>query len=174
MSLVNSFTAIDIETAHYSRNSICQIGLARVEKGVFTKKLNLLVQPPGNIYNDRFCGIHGITPAMTKKELTFDKQWHHIEPFIKGQNVVAHNGHSFDFNCLQQSLAHYDISIPVYHKHCTYKIYRGKLPDLCMLHGIKLEHHHDALADAIACAQLFLLYLKSKKIKNIATLNYQT
>jgi DNA polymerase-3 subunit epsilon len=30
----NNFTAIDFETAHSKRWSICQVGLVRVEKGI--------------------------------------------------------------------------------------------------------------------------------------------
>ncbi len=41
----NSFTAIDFETAQGKRWSICQVGLMRVENGVITEQLSLLVQP---------------------------------------------------------------------------------------------------------------------------------
>lgn len=39
---------------------------------------------------------------MTKEALTFDKIWHRLEPYIKGQAVVAHNGLSFDFPVLEK------------------------------------------------------------------------
>jgi DNA polymerase-3 subunit epsilon len=78
----NSFTAIDFETAHGKRYSICQVGLVRVENGMIKDQLSILVQPPKNFYWDRFIDIHGITPERTAKEPTFDKGWHYIEPFI--------------------------------------------------------------------------------------------
>jgi len=101
---MNTFTAIDFETAQGDRCSICQVGLVRVENGKITKEISFLVQPPGNYYWDRFIDIHSITPEMTADVPTFDKCWHLIEPFITNQQVVAHNGFSFDFNVLGKAL----------------------------------------------------------------------
>ena len=44
MPFIDSFTAIDFETAHPKGWSICQVGLVRIENGVVTDKINLLVQ----------------------------------------------------------------------------------------------------------------------------------
>jgi DNA polymerase-3 subunit epsilon len=46
----HSFTAIDFETAQGYLWSICQVGLVRVENGIITQEINLLVQPPDNYY----------------------------------------------------------------------------------------------------------------------------
>jgi DNA polymerase-3 subunit epsilon len=97
---------------------------------------------------------------MTLNELTFDKAWIKIKPFICNQNVVAHNGHSFDFNCLKQALEYYHLVKPEFNTYCTYQIFGAKLNLLCEQYNIKLEHH-DALSDATACAELFLLHLKN-------------
>jgi DNA polymerase-3 subunit epsilon len=155
---MDSFTAIDFETACGSRNSICQVGLVKVVNGIIVDELNLLVQPPNNCYWDRFIDIHGISPKVTSKELTFDKIWHLIEPFITNQNVVAHNGMRFDFPVLQTTLIHYGMETPAYNKHCTYKLFGDNLASLCRKHKIVLNHH-DALSDAKACAELYLIYL---------------
>ena len=153
---LNTFTAIDFETAQGKRNSICQVGLVRVEDRKVTQKITLLVKPPDNFYSYYNTQVHGITAAMTRHSPTFDKIWHLIEPFICNQNLVAHNS-SFDVNCLQQTLAYYQINTPDFKAHCTYKLYGQKLNVLCKTHGITLQHH-DALSDAMACAQLFLLH----------------
>ena len=155
---MKNFTAIDFETASGYRNSICQIGLVQVENGIITVTLNLLVQPPKNYYWSNFIDIHGITPAITKNEPTFDQIWHLVAPFIIGKNVVAHNGFGFDFPVLDKTLFHYGLPIPDYDKYCTYKIYRSNLADLCKEHNIPLDHHN-ALSDARACAELYLKYL---------------
>ena len=102
-----NFTAIDFETAHGKRWSICQVGIVRVENGITKEKLSVLV----------FIDIHGITPEQTANAQTFDKVWKQIEPFIKNQNLVAHNGFSFDFHCLNQTLEYYDIVPPKYKGH---------------------------------------------------------
>ncbi len=120
---MTSFTARDFETAQGYRWIICQVGLVRVVNGQITNKLELLVQPPDNHYWCRFTEIHGITSEMTENALTFDKVWHLIELSIRNQNVVAHNGHAFDFPCLQQTLDYYGIEMPEFYPHCTYRLF---------------------------------------------------
>lgn len=158
--MLSTFTAIDFETANGKRSSICQIGLVRVEDGIITKKLSVLVQPPDNYYWSNFTEIHGITPKHTEHTSTFDGVWQQIEPFISNQNLVAHNGFGFDFQCLKQTLTYYNLPIPDFTGHCTYKIYKKKLNLLCQQYDIVLNHH-DALSDANACAALFLRHLNS-------------
>jgi len=159
---MESFTALDFETAQGYRWSICQVGLVRVENGIITNELNLLVQPPNNYYWDRFIDIHGITPAITSNAPTFDNIWHKVAPFIIGQTVVAHNGLAFDFPVLGKTLEYYGLEEPTYEKRCTYQIYRQNLAALCKSHNITLNHH-DALSDARACGELYLKYLKREK-----------
>jgi DNA polymerase-3 subunit epsilon len=164
---MTNFTAIDFETAHGKRWSICQVGLVRVENDVITDEFSILVQPPNNFYWDWFIGIHHITQEMTRNAPTFNQIWHLVEPFIKNQSVVAHNGFSFDFDVLAKTLEYYGLTIPEYEKHCTYRIYNDNLFSLCQRFQIALNHH-EALSDARACAKLFLLNsLKSKNEKAI-------
>ena len=153
----DTFTAIDFETAHGKRWSICQVGLIRVEQGIVKEQISFLVKPPDNLYFDKNIEIHGITPKHTAKAPTFDKVWHRIEPFIKGQHVVAHNGFSFDFQCLTQVLAYYNLEIPEFTGHCTYRLFGSSLASLCCRYKIPLNHH-DALSDARACAELFMIH----------------
>jgi DNA polymerase-3 subunit epsilon len=160
--MTTTFTAIDFETAQGFRHSICQVGLIRIENGIITNEINLLVQPPDNYYWEKFIDIHGITPAKTANAPTFNQVWHKIEPFITGQNVVAHNGMNFDFPVLEKTLEHYGMHAPEYIKHCTYRLYKDNLASLCKEHEIPLNHH-DALSDAKACAELFLRYLDREK-----------
>jgi len=158
---MDSFTAIDFETAHGKRWSICQVGLVRYEAGIIVHQLSLLVQPPDNFYWERFTDIHGIDAAMTINTPTFDKLWPQIVPFIHGQQVVAHNGFSFDFHCLNQTLAYYGLEVPAYSGHCTYRIYGDNLASLCRQYAITLNHH-DALSDALACGELFKMHLEQR------------
>jgi DNA polymerase-3 subunit epsilon len=157
--VLNSYTAIDFETAQGKRWSICQVGLVRVENQIIKEQLSILVQPPDNYYWNNFIDIHGISSEQTADAPTFDKIWHQIEPLIKNQNVVAHNGFGFDFHCLRQTLAYYSIPTPAFTGHCTYRIYGEGLAKLCRKYNIQLKHH-DALSDARACAELFKIYLK--------------
>ena len=158
---MDTFTAIDFETAHGKRWSICQVGLVRVENGITKEKISVLVQPPNNFYWDKFIDIHGITAQQTATAKTFDRVWQQIEPFIKNQNLVAHNGFSFDFHCLKQTLEYYDIAPPKFTGHCTYKIFGDNLASLCRQYKIPLNHH-EALSDAMACAKLYQIHLRNE------------
>jgi len=155
-----TFTAIDFETAQGKRWSICQVGLVRVECGEIVKKLNVLVCPPDNLYFNMNTQIHGIRARDTCNSPKFNGIWQQIRPFIENQTVVAHNG-AFDFNCLSQTLQYYNLSLPTYTQKCTYKIYRKGLAACCLDYRITLNHH-DALSDALACAQLYLLHLSNE------------
>lgn len=154
----NTFTAIDFETAQGHRWSICQVGLVRVENSIIVKEIDMLVQPPGNYYWGKMVQVHGITPDKTAEAPIFEDIWHLIEPYIKYQTVVAHNGLSFDFPVLKSTLQYYELQEPEYEKKCTYRIYRSNLAALCHRFNIDLNHH-DALSDARACAKLYLMHL---------------
>ena len=44
MNMLDSFTALDFETAHGKRWSICQVGLVKVVDGKIIDEVNFLVQ----------------------------------------------------------------------------------------------------------------------------------
>ena len=153
----SNFTAVDFETAQGKRWSVCQIGLVRVENGKIIGQLNLLVRPPEDFYHHMNTKIHGISAHHTRNSPRFNSIWPQIKPYIENQTVVAHNG-AFDFNCLSQTLQYYKLSQPAYRQQCTYKIYGKGLAECCSDHRIALNHH-DALSDALACAQLYQIHL---------------
>ena len=157
---MKTFTAIDFETTQGYRWSICQVGLVRVENGLITNELTLLVQPPDNYYWEKFTQIHGIKAATTAHSPYFDQVWPTIVPYIENELVVAHNGFGFDFPVLSETLKYYGLATPEYQKICTYKIYKSNLAALCKEHQIPLSHH-DALSDAKACAALYLKHLEN-------------
>ena len=152
----STFTAIDFETAQGYRHSICQVGIVRIEKGDIVDTVSLLVQPPNNYYWGWFTEIHGIDAETTENEPTFDKIWNDIKPYIHNQHIVAHNA-SFDIGCLKTTLEYYNLPLPEFTHSCTCNLYGRKgLAKLCEEYGIELNHH-DALSDARACAELYLM-----------------
>ncbi len=159
---MNSFTAIDFETAQGNHISICQIGLVKVRDGVITDELKMLVKPPLNHYWKNFTAIHGISAKDTFDKPTFKEVWPEIERFITNQMVVAHNGFRFDFPVLEKTLSYYGLAIPNYKKDCTYRIFKANLAEICKIKKIPLNHH-DALSDARACAQLYLHHILNQK-----------
>jgi DNA polymerase-3 subunit epsilon len=166
---LESFTAIDFETAQWNPNSICQVGLVRMENGEITKEVNRLVKPPNNSYFYKNIEVHGIRPEDTEDAPTFDVIWHdEMKHYIIDQVVVAHSI-GFDVNCLRHSLAFYDEIQPEFEERCTLKIYRRGLAYLSKKYRIPLKHH-DALSDAHACAQLYLKHLVRQNLPKTGSL----
>lgn len=160
--MLESFTAIDFETATWAPTSICQVGIVRMEDGIITEKVNELVQPPKNAYYHKNIEIHGIRPEDTLEAPNFEEVWFKIKHLIVDQVVVAHNA-NFDVNCLRNSLSFYEIVQPDFEVRCTRVIYRRGLAYLSKKYKIRLNHH-DAYSDAHACAQLYLLHLKRQAL----------
>lgn len=154
------FTAIDFETADkFDPLTICQVGICIVEKFEIVRSFSILVRPPYNYYNEVNIQIHGITPDMTNDADTWGIVYPKIEGLIEGRNIVAHNM-QFDWGYLSRSCTSINIEEPKpLDKYCTYKIYGHSLATSCRANDIELTNHHQAEADAIACAKLMILYL---------------
>ncbi|MEQ8906775.1 3'-5' exonuclease [Ekhidna sp.] len=165
---LESFSALDFETATWNPSSVCQIGIVRMEDGKVVEKVNKLIQPPKNEYFYKNIEVHGIKPDDTKDAPFFEEVWFDVRHLIEDQVVVAHNA-DFDVNCLRSSLAYYDLVQPDFEVRCTRVIYRRGLAYLSKKYKIPLNHH-DALSDANACAQLYLKHLHRQALPKTGSL----
>ena len=158
-----TFTAIDFETA--TTFHPCSVGIVTVENGIIVDEFVTLIQPPNNLYNPYTIQVHGIYPSDTARAKNFLQVFPEIQKRLENRVVVAHN-ESFDRNVLDKSIEYYgldyaDLNIAAKWE-CTVKIYKAKglkptkLSDCCRAMNIKLQHH-EALSDARACAQLYLM-----------------
>lgn len=163
---MESFVAIDVETANKVLSSICSIGAVKVIDGVITESFYQLVKPEPEYFNYYFSTqIHGITPEMTENAPTFDCVWQRVHQFADGLPFVAHNK-AFDEKCIREAHKVYGMIYPDYDFHCSLMLARRtipralcqsfSLPSLCNFLGIPFENHHNALADALGCAKAFL------------------
>lgn len=155
-----NFVAIDFETANYGRDSACSVGLVKVRDGKITEKVVHLIRPPTSEFV--FTYIHGLTWGDVAKAPTFGKLWPKIEPMLNGIDFLAAHNASFDKGVLHACCNRHRISIPQVEFQCSMKIARQtwalhptKLSDVCRHLKIKLNHH-EALSDALACAQIIL------------------
>lgn len=155
-----NFTALDFETAIGKRYSICQVGLVVVEDGKIIREVNQLIKPPNNEYSPYNIEIHGITPEDTLNSPTFADIWDKMRPYIENKLVVAHNA-SFDVSCLNKTLEYYGLPMPEFEVDCTYKRTKMKLDLACRSMGIEFNNHHDAMADARACAQIYYKLIRN-------------
>ncbi len=160
-----NFTAIDFETATGHPESACAIGIVTVNDGIITDEYYTLIQPPFNHYWYHNIKVHGIRPIDTENEKTFDSHFPEIRKRLFGRRIVAHN-ESFDRNVLLRTMKHYGLyydELEIADRwECTCRIYRAKgykpanLKYCSERNNIELNHH-EALSDARACAQLYLL-----------------
>ena len=161
--MINSLTAIDFETA--INHHICSVGIVTVENGLIIDEFHALIKPPNNQYNWHNIQVHGITERDTQNVAHFNVIYPEIKKRLFGKTIVAHN-ESFDRTVLSKTMSDYgidyqDLNIAIKWE-CTLKIYKAKgykpakLDACCKVHNIQLKHH-EALSDARACAQLFLI-----------------
>ncbi|MDD3771333.1 MAG: 3'-5' exonuclease [Weeksellaceae bacterium] len=158
---MKSFVAIDFETANQHRSSVCSVGVVIIENATITDSFYELIKPSPNFYCDWATDIHGINFWDTKNAKTFPEIWQQISNRIKGFPLVAHNS-PFDESCLKAVHEFYEMDYQNYEFHCTCRTSRKLFPNLPnhQLHtvsehlGFTLNNHHNALADAQACAHI--------------------
>lgn len=157
---MDNFAAIDFETANKYRSSVCSVGVVIVEGGIITDKIYRLIHPVPNFYSYWNTQVHGLTCKDTDEADPFPEVWAEIEPKIRGLNLVAHNS-MFDEGCLKAVFQSYGLAYPDYRFFCTCRasrrIFGRQLPNhrlqtVSACCGYDLTQHHNALADAEACA----------------------
>ena len=158
------FTAIDFETANSSSASACAVGLARVREGRVVATAGWLIQPPPG--HDRFfelnIGIHGIRPDDVATAPTWVDQLDALTAFVGDDVLVAHNA-GFDRRVLRSACEATDAPCPPYRYICslqasrkTYDLDSYRLPSVAAAAGFLDFAHHDATADALACAHIMI------------------
>ncbi|WP_431801392.1 exonuclease domain-containing protein [Microbacterium sp. bgisy203] len=158
------FTAIDFETANSSSASACAVGLARVRDGRVVDTAGWLIQPPPG--HDRFfelnIGIHGIRPSDVRDAPTWTQQLPDLTAFAGDDVLVAHNA-GFDMGVLRRACEATDAACPPARYLCslqvarkTYDLASYRLPLVAAAAGFLDFAHHDAAADALACAHIVI------------------
>ena len=154
-----TFVALDFETAAYGGASACALGMVRVERNRVAAERALMIRPPSRRFV--FSELHGITWDDVKDQPDFAGHWPAIAEMLEGADYLAAHNAPFDRGVLAACCAHYGIAAPRQDFLCTVRLARDawnirptKLPDVCRWLGISLRHHHDALEDARACAEI--------------------
>lgn len=158
---MNSFVALDFETANQYRSSVCSIGLVFVENGVVVDKYYELIKPIPNFYSYWNTKIHGLVAEDTQSAAEFPELWQDLSKRLKNLPLVAHNS-VFDEGCLKAVLETYQLPLHQNPFFCTYRkskalfphLLNHRLPTVSKYLGFDLETHHNALADAEACAHI--------------------
>ena len=165
-----NFVSIDFETANYERTSACSIGIVIVQNGEITHTEHHLIRPYPDYYLSQNTQIHGLTSNDTVDAPSFEELWPRIAKYFQNTLVVAHNA-SFDISVLRATLSHYNIGYPIFNYYCTLRLAKfaipslanHKLPTVCK--AVEAKHmlkHHDALSDAIGCAEILTHLILNK------------
>lgn len=173
------FTAIDFETANSHPSSACAVGLARVRGGVVVDRTNWLIRPPAQhgAFLPFNVKIHGITPDMVADARDWQGQLADLGAFIGGDVAVAHNA-GFDMGVIRAACAEtvtptprlrYLCSVQVSRK--TYDIPSHRLPLAAAAAGFGEFAHHDALADAEACAAIIIDAARRAEVDGVTQLS---
>ncbi|MFB8145165.1 3'-5' exonuclease [Microbacterium sp. NPDC056003] len=158
------FTAIDFETANPSNASACAVGLVKVRGGQVVAQTGWLIQPPAG--HDRFfelnTRIHGITAEDVIGAPTWTGQLAAMDAFIGGDVLVAHNA-GFDMAVIKRACEATGDDCPPYRYACSLQVARKvyqlesyRLPFVAAEAGFSEFAHHNATADALACAHVMI------------------
>ncbi len=158
------FTAIDFETANASTASACAVGLTRVRDGRVVATAGWLIQPPPghDEFHPRNIEIHGIHPEDVRSAAPWTDQLDRIAAFAGADVLVAHNA-GFDMSVLRRACAATGDQCPPYRYLCSVQVARRvyelpsySLPFAAAEAGFTGFAHHDAAADALACAHIII------------------
>lgn len=144
---------MDVETTGIGqRNRIVEIALISLSPKTWdvTDEFDTLVNPERDVGP---VGVHGITASMVSLAPTFEDVSDAVLRRMDGRVLIAHNL-PFDHRILKSEFLRYGVELDGGNGFCTLNKTRLKLPRACERYGIDLEHHHSALADARATANL--------------------
>ena len=177
--LPKSFVGIDFETLYPQRVSACSVGMVKYIDGEIVDRFYTLIRPPFD-YPGK-CGkvltwIHGLTEEMVKDARTFEEVLPHMESFVDGLPLVAHNA-CVERACIRDASAFYGIETKLDFENIydTLPLSRQveaklgiseegpgthQLDTVCKRFGIAGNNHHNALADAEMSGNLMVLFQK--------------
>ena len=156
-----SFVALDVETANQQWGSICQIGMVKVIDGEEVDRVSWKCCPPKGLdtFDPFNVSIHGITAEDVADCPAVGDMMEDVAAFIGELPMVAHNA-QFDASALRYACLASDVPVPRVMFACTLALARAtkldvqnhRLPTLAEHFNVALDNHHDAAADAAACA----------------------
>ena len=168
------FLAVDVETANADWGSICQIGVCQVRDGAVVAQDAWLCKPPAKLdsFEDANIAIHGITAEDVADAPNFSEAMDKLESWMDGSPLLAHNA-QFDMTALRRACIAADIEVPAIDFGCSLALARAakldvinhRLPTVAKALDVMLQRHHDAGADAEACAGIVIALAQRKDIE---------
>ena len=180
-SLDHPYVVFDIETTGFSaeHDAIIEIGAVKVEGGKITDHFSEFVNPERPIPFE-IEKLTSINDEMVQDAETIREILPRFMAFCEGCMLVAHNA-DFDTGFIRHNCA--VLGLPYDYTYLdTMTIARSFLPDLknykldtvTEAMGCTLQHHHRAVDDAAATADIFVRFLErfaAEEIRDVDTLN---
>ena len=158
------FTAIDFETANSNSASACSVGMVKVRGGEVVDTADWLIHPPlgYDAFSEWNTRIHGIMAPDVEGAPLWSEQLPDLVAFAAGDTLVAHNA-GFDMGVITAACAASFVDCPDFTYLCSLQVARRpyhldsyRLPVAAMAAGFEDFDHHNALADAQACAAIIV------------------
>jgi DNA polymerase-3 subunit epsilon len=158
--MAGGIAVVDVETTGlYPSDRVVEIGVVLLDSfGQFEGSFTTVVNPERDVGPTH---IHGLTAADVVGAPTFRDVAPQLAEVLAGRLPVAHNA-SFDLTFLARECDQAGVDFPsVSPAVCTMRMSSQLLGSVRSLAGacsylsINLDHHHAALADAMAAAQVF-------------------
>lgn len=173
-----NFTAIDFETANSHSASACSVGLVKVRDGKVVDEAGWFIRPPlgYDAFNEWNIRIHGIMASDVADAKLWSEQLPDLVAFADGDTLVAHNA-GFDMGVITAACAASFVECPSFSYLCslqvarkTYNLDSYRLPVAAMAAGFEDFDHHNALADAEACAAIIVHAARRHDASDVAHL----
>ncbi len=163
-----AYAAFDCETTGTitGADQIVSVAVVRLDGGgIETFRYSSLVRPTCAIPADA-TAIHGIRDADVAAAPSFAEVAGVLVRMLRGAVFAAHNV-EFDLAMIRHAFAEVGINYHPGATACTLDAFRVLEPDapdhrlesICSRHGVALDAAHDALADALATAELLRILL---------------
>jgi DNA polymerase-3 subunit alpha (Gram-positive type) len=178
-----TFVIIDLETTggNQSRDKIIEIGLVKITKLKVVDQRDFLINPKIPI-PDFIQKLTTITPKDVEEQPCFEEVIDEVSQFIGDAILVAHNT-AFDIPFLNSELKRANLPLLTNKSLCTNLMTKYLIPNILnsnlnymsRIFNITHKKAHRAIDDALATADLLLIYLDifiSKKIPKINHLYY--
>jgi DNA polymerase-3 subunit epsilon len=171
------FIAVDFETANNKLSSACSLGLVFVKDHTIVDEKYYLIQPPNLEFDSVNTRIHGMTAEDVRDAKRFDGVWDEIKEYFDGTTIIAHNA-QFDMSVLHSCLTEYALTHPDFKYICSIPLSTGvcggngignSLKDRLAYFDLEITHHHNAVSDASACAELIIACMKTKRKNTLQT-----
>lgn len=169
------FCAIDFETASWDRASAIQVGIVRYRDGVCVDTYAQLIAPPEGFdeFSDAAIAIHHITPDMVETAPSWGNIYRDVCTFIAEDRLVSYNAR-FDGQVFASASLIAGIPDPRIDMGCALTwsqhallLPNHKLPTVAAHFGVDLTNHHDAVADAFACAEIVVALANLYEVDSI-------